>query len=159
DPMQAAKSLQSMYGESKTGAPYIEGLQDRNAIVVKGTADQIAEVKESLQAILGETGSLTKNAKFRTITLESGNAMLLADELIRIFKTMRKNPIEVISPEKLKRPDVPKKKKKEEGEKLPKPETEARKQAGPGLRRISYQDDGLVDPREKKGGKDLRPGD
>jgi hypothetical protein len=164
DPKMVAETHQAAGGDSKTGGAYVSALPDRSAVFIQGTEEQITEAKEALEAMKGEPApGIGKSARFRTVTLESGNAVLLAEELARVLGQWRKNPVEVVAPEKFKSP-----KKKPESEKLKKPpksETETRLRKLPGkpgdLKAVSYQDSGLVDPREKKdakGAKDTRPG-
>ena len=45
DPAEMAKTITGMLGDVKAGAPYVEAVTDKNAILVRGTEDQIAEVK------------------------------------------------------------------------------------------------------------------
>lgn len=77
-----------------TGGPFIEADANRNAIMVRGTAEQVLEVQTVLKSI-GESG-LTGN--LRVINLDKGNAATLAEELQRLMKQLRPNPVEVIVP-------------------------------------------------------------
>jgi type II secretory pathway component GspD/PulD (secretin) len=153
-----AKTLQGMFGETKTGAPYIEAVTERNAVVVRGSEDQIDEVKGAIKAMGGD-GGLTAGARLRTIDLGEGSATMMAEELGRIMQQMRKNPVQVIAPGG-------------DGEKAaPAPKlpmrrgTERESRLAPrndGLTPIAFKKDGpggLVDPRDaKKDAKDSRPG-
>jgi type II secretion system protein D len=163
DPGEMAKTLQGMLGDSKdakSGGPYVEALTERNAVVVRGTDDQVAEAKAIVKAVLGgESGG--GSARMRTINLDSGNAAALAEELARVLGTMRKNPIQVITPDK----EKDDKEKEKEKIKTP-PKKDERDTRAPsihggarGLRVVAMYDGdgGLVDPREKKATDD-RPG-
>ena len=97
---KVAEILQRMFGDIKSGAPFIEPDLNRNAIIVKGTGDQVREVQSVLQA-LGEgvvEGADTPGGKMRIINLDKGGAAALAEELQRPMKQMRKNPVNVITP-------------------------------------------------------------
>jgi len=94
DAATVANTLQKMFGDTKTGSPYIESDATRNAIIVKGTSDQLVEVKAALKA-LGEGGNVQKGS-MRIITLEKGSAAMLAEELQRLLPQMRQNPIKII---------------------------------------------------------------
>src|SRR5262249_35194946 len=56
DPESVAKTLVGAFGDpkdSKTGAPYVEAITDRNAVLVRGTDEQLADAKDILSALLG----------------------------------------------------------------------------------------------------------
>ncbi len=96
DANKTAETLLKMFGEIKSGAPYIESAPEKNAIIVKGTGDQVREVQDVLKA-LGE-GAATPVGNMRVITLDKGGAAALAEELQRLMSQMRKNPVKVITP-------------------------------------------------------------
>ena len=96
DADKVKKILQEMFGEAKTGAPYIDAdPSGRNAIVVRGAPDQIADVKAVLEAI-GETGNISGNT--RVITIGQGNAAVLAEALEEYLRGLRKNEVKVVVP-------------------------------------------------------------
>jgi type II secretory pathway component GspD/PulD (secretin) len=98
--LEAAKvveTLKGMFGnDTKTGAPYLEADTAKNAITVKGTTDQVAEVKAVLKALGEEGGAAAGN--MRIITLDKGNAAALAEALKQMLEQMRENPVNVITP-------------------------------------------------------------
>jgi type II secretion system protein D len=164
---KAAGLLVKLYGDPKTGAPVIEPHADTNTILVRGSAEQITDVKRSLKAMQGESvdgvgaddGSTT--GTMRVITLEKGSAAILAEELQRMMSKMRQNPVEVIKP-------GPQEKKEEKKEEKPMPKPDDENEVKPMSKvsvevPISYHaDDGqLVDPQEKKKEEDKSklPGD
>jgi type II secretory pathway component GspD/PulD (secretin) len=67
----------------------------RNTIVIRGTRQQVEEVKTALKA-LGETGGPA--GRVRVITLERGDAAALAEALAETLKKLRPNPVRVIAP-------------------------------------------------------------
>jgi len=150
DANTVAETLTAMFGEPKTGAPFIKGQPEKNVVVVRGSEEQVAEVKTALDAITG--GGLSANSRLRVITLESGNAALLAEELARVMSKWRKNPVEVISPDlKPKKEPVPEKK-LPFPKKVPESETRRSVPARGEVTRVSfrYDDSGIEDPRDKK---------
>ncbi|HEV3262770.1 MAG TPA: secretin N-terminal domain-containing protein, partial [Gemmataceae bacterium] len=100
DASKTAETLKGMFGDSKDpksggGAPYIEADTGRSAILVRGSAEQVAQVKAALKA-LGEEGLPSGN--MRIITLDKGSAATLAEALGRLLPQMRQNPVNVIIP-------------------------------------------------------------
>jgi type II secretion system protein D len=94
---KVVETLKGMYGsDSKSGAPFLEADSLRNAVIVKGTSDQVSDIKLALKA-LGEVGG-DKTA--RIISLDQGNAGALAEELQRILSEDRgyKVKVRVIGP-------------------------------------------------------------
>lgn len=95
--MDAAKmvdTLTKILGQPAQGAPYLEADATRNAIIARGTADQVTEVKQIIRDIEGggQSGNL------RIIALPSGGAAALADELNRLLPQIINNPINTIRP-------------------------------------------------------------
>jgi type II secretion system protein D len=151
DAASAAKTLTGMFGESKTGAPYVEADAARNALVVKGTQEQIDEVKLTLKS-MGELG--TSGGNLRIINLENGSATTLAEALGRMLPQMRQNPVKVTLPGNEPRRPAPEKKeppKKEppQGEEEQDQGTEAtpQKTGGPS-----------ADPQQQKPATEEKPG-
>jgi type II secretory pathway component GspD/PulD (secretin) len=88
--LRTATTLRDMLGPDL----YLDADPDRNAIIVRGTPEQIQEVKSSL----GPLGEMPPSAKMRIITLERANAETLADALASMFPNIRSNPVRVITP-------------------------------------------------------------
>ncbi|MFO0879228.1 MAG: secretin N-terminal domain-containing protein [Gemmataceae bacterium] len=157
DAAEVAKTLTGMLGDTKAGAPYVEALSDKNAIIVRGSDDQISEAKSIVKVIAGNDGGPSPSARVRTFNLDTGSAGVLAEELARVLKQWRKNPIEVIAPDA---PATQPIKPKEE-EKRTKPiEGDTRVPSSDGGRVLVAQKDddgGLVNPRPDKA--DDRKGD
>jgi len=88
-------TLKGMFTDARTGAgPYIEGDSARNVVIIKGTADQIADVEAALKAI-GEAGG---SSGMQIITVDRGSTAVLAAEIARILSETRGVPVKVISP-------------------------------------------------------------
>jgi type II secretion system protein D len=97
DASRAIDTLKGIYGnDPKTGAPYLEADPARNAVVVKGTVEQIKDVKEALKA-LGEA-TLTAGGPI-IISLPQGGSRALAEELERLLSNVRpNNPVKINNP-------------------------------------------------------------
>jgi type II secretory pathway component GspD/PulD (secretin) len=80
----------------RRGEPFIDIDEARNAVIVRGTREQIEELRETLRA-LGERGK-TAAAQPRVITLEKGSAATLAQALKEALEKMRANPVRVVLP-------------------------------------------------------------
>ena len=164
DPADMAKTITGMLGDVKSGAPYVEAVPEKNAVLVRGTEDQIAEVKAIIGAVTG--GASGAGGRSRIVNLESGNATLLAEELARVLSKMRKNPVDVVSPDRREK-KIDKPKAKDDSEKLktpPKSDPKGDVAAPPSPAEtqpvsLLEGEGGLVDPRDtKKAAKDDRPG-
>src|SRR5262249_29846150 len=51
DATKVVDTLNKIYGEPKTGAPYLEADTTRNAVIVRGTAEQVADVRQTIKDI------------------------------------------------------------------------------------------------------------
>src|SRR5207302_1846612 len=67
----------------------------RNAVIVKGTAEQVQEV----QGIIKSIGEEKIQGNTRVITLDKGSANSLAEELKRLMEQMRDNPVRIVVPD------------------------------------------------------------
>jgi type II secretion system protein D len=93
DATKTVETLKGMFGDTKAGAPYLEADTNRNAVVVRGSTEQLAQIKAALQAI-GETG--VSSGTMRVITINKGSAAAVAEALQRMLPQMRQNPVNVI---------------------------------------------------------------
>ncbi|HZY87339.1 MAG TPA: secretin N-terminal domain-containing protein, partial [Gemmataceae bacterium] len=151
DPINVADTLAKMYGDPKNGAPFIGAQPERSAIVVKGSPAQVADVQKTVKVLSG-AGVSDLPGDTRVISLDHGSAAMLAEEMQRLMKAMRKNPVEVITPGGKQPPPKKLEEKKPEAEPLKEPH-----QCG------GADEPQLTDPQkkaEKKDDrKDTRPGD
>ena len=96
--------IYSIAADGKVGYPYFEADVSENAIVVKGSQEQISEVRHHQSsdrpASVGHRAAGTSN--LRVITLEKGNAAALADALQKAMEQLRQNPVNVITPDSAK---------------------------------------------------------
>ncbi|VTS06166.1 secretin N-terminal domain-containing protein [Tuwongella immobilis] len=101
DATKLAETLKGMYGDNKSGGPYIEADLARNALMVRGSSEQVNEVRATVRA-LGDGGAggpgAMGNGRMRVITLEQGSAATLADALQKLMPQMRPNPVRVVAP-------------------------------------------------------------
>jgi type II secretory pathway component GspD/PulD (secretin) len=79
------------------GGPYLEADPDRNAIIVRGTREQLQEIMTTLEA-LGEKREGPARSNVRIIEVQGGNAATLAEALQKLLNQMRPNPVRVIVP-------------------------------------------------------------
>jgi type II secretory pathway component GspD/PulD (secretin) len=93
-------TLKGMFGSgTKAGAPYLKADPTRNALVVKGTPDQLSEIKFALKA-LGDGSAPPPGQSMRIFTIEQGNAATrnIAETLERLLPQFLQNPVQVITP-------------------------------------------------------------
>jgi type II secretory pathway component GspD/PulD (secretin) len=88
-------TIRGIFGEGKTGAPFIEAQPETNALVVNGTTEQITEIKAVLKAI-GDMGT----GNLRVFTLETGSTRTLAEVLKEALEKQGR-PVRLIKPEDL----------------------------------------------------------
>ena len=143
DSNRVVDTLKAIYSSSdgKAGYPYIETDISDNAIIVKGSDEQIGEVKDIVKA-LGEQPAGAGGqgiSSLKIITLEKGNAAALAEAIQKALEQLRQNPVNVINPN-AKPATPPKEMKKGGGEEQDEPKTQTQ----------------LFDPQKKK---DNLPGD
>ncbi|MFO0967069.1 MAG: secretin N-terminal domain-containing protein [Gemmataceae bacterium] len=96
DSTRLAETLIKMFGDTKSGAPYIEADPLRNAIIIKGNPDQVKEVKDAIRAI-GENPAAISGS-MRIIGLDKGSAATLGTAIEQLFPQMRDNPFKLILP-------------------------------------------------------------
>jgi len=106
-----------VFGDFKVAAPTIEAVPDQNAIMVRGTADQVKQVVAAIKAITGSDGTGADAGRMRVFTIDKGSASNLAEALERMLKQTRKNPVTVISPTRRPGGGIPRPKPPEKEEK------------------------------------------
>src|SRR5205823_3614716 len=100
DPTDTVDILKEMFGsDTKAGAAYLRADLAKNAIVVRGTADQIEDFKTALKA-LGEGGGPVSGSTLRIIPIEQGSnaAATIAEALQKMLPQIMPNPVQVITP-------------------------------------------------------------
>lgn len=96
DANRVAETLRQMFGDVRAGGPYVEAETDRNALIVRGTAAQLLDVKEVLTA-LGEGAG--QKGGVRMLNLQTGSAATLAEALQKLLADMRpKLAVRVVLP-------------------------------------------------------------
>ena len=95
DAAKMVDTIKGIFGEGKTGAPFVEAQPENNALVVNGTTEQITEIKAALKAI-GDMGT----SNVRVFTLETGSARIMAEVLKEALEKQGK-PVRIIKPEDL----------------------------------------------------------
>lgn len=127
---RAVEILKGMFGDVKSGAPFIEAQAGQNAIVVRGSVEQVTEVKSVLRAIDGDPAA--QAGTMRVIILDKGSAATMAGALQYLLPQMRGNPVKVILPGNLEaKPEEPKKPLEKPAVKPEPPQEEAKINAPP----------------------------
>ncbi|HZY83886.1 MAG TPA: secretin N-terminal domain-containing protein, partial [Gemmataceae bacterium] len=90
--VRTVETLKSMFGGP--GGPYLEADADRQALIVRGTVEQVQEIKSALRALRDAPAAPTT----RTFPLERGSALALAEALQDMIRQTRPNPVRVIVP-------------------------------------------------------------
>jgi type II secretory pathway component GspD/PulD (secretin) len=99
DASDAVDTLKGMFGSDPAkGAPFLKADTSKNAVVVKGTPEQIGDIEAALKA-LGEGGS-APGGNMRIITIDGGSATTtsIAESLQRMLPQLLQNPVQVITP-------------------------------------------------------------
>jgi general secretion pathway protein D len=147
DAARVAETVKAMYGsDPKGGAPFIEADPLRNALIVRGTPDQVKEVRQVVEAI-GENPA-AQSGNVATIMLDKGSAATLAEALQRLIPQMRPNPIKVVLPGSDNPFQQPESQPKLPSKEL-KPGLESRLQEPNRLQPVMFQDD-KDQPKDKK---------
>ena len=97
NPTTVVETLKGMLGDAKSGAPYLEASVERNAIIVRGPADQVLEVEQIIKALNGSS-SMGGTSNLRILNIDKGSASDLAESLERMMPQMRANPVRVVNP-------------------------------------------------------------
>ncbi|MGL4421518.1 MAG: secretin N-terminal domain-containing protein, partial [Gemmataceae bacterium] len=101
EPKQLIDALNRMFPDTTGGAAKLEPRTDPvPGIIIKGTPQQIEDIKLGLKA-LGEgptSGAGGMGSNVRVISLEQGNAQVLAETLADLMRKMGKNPVQVQNP-------------------------------------------------------------
>jgi type II secretory pathway component GspD/PulD (secretin) len=101
--VRAFETLQAMFGGK---GPFLEADPERNALIVRGTKDEIADIKAALRA-LGE-GSAEPTGSLRIFTLKRGHASVLAEAVAEALPKMRANTVRVVLSFQTEKPPKPK---------------------------------------------------
>ncbi len=105
--VRTADLLRSMFGGGRKSALFIEADTARNTLILRGSKEQIDEVKTTLRA-LGETAA-PQGKNVRVLTVRDGSAADLAAYLAETLRKLRDNPVKVIVPgsDKPGKPPIP----------------------------------------------------
>jgi hypothetical protein len=87
DCVRVADTLKGIFPGAKNRSPYIDSDSARNIILVKGSAEQVAEVKAAIRSM----GENPASGNSRVFTLENRNGAAVADALQRILPQMYPN--------------------------------------------------------------------
>ena len=105
DPFTAELAVEKLFdidnGTAETEAPTVDSDLDSGQLFVRGTADQIAQIRELLIKMgeSGLAGQETASARtFRVIRLPGAAPRSVLSELQRVWPRLRENPIRVVTP-------------------------------------------------------------
>ena len=93
---RTAETLKGLFPDANKGFMYLEDDPSSNSIIVKGTPEQVADVKAAIGAI-GENPS-AQEGSMRIISLDKGSAATVAEALYRMLSEMRPNPVNIVVP-------------------------------------------------------------
>ena len=97
DADKVAETVRASLRDLKAGAPFIEALPQRNALLIRGSAEQVREAREIIHLVVGDSETA---GNLRIITLDKANASVMADAVRELLAQMRSNPVKVIVPAK-----------------------------------------------------------
>jgi type II secretory pathway component GspD/PulD (secretin) len=96
DADRIAETVRASLRDLKGGAPFIEALPQRNALLIRGSAEQVKEARDLIHLVAGDSEA---TGNLRIITLDKANASVMADAVRELFAQMlRPNPVKVIVP-------------------------------------------------------------
>ena len=61
EPAQVATMLTGMFGDQKSGGPYVAAVPEQNSVAVNGSAEQIAAAQQAVRALNSQPGIGTGN--------------------------------------------------------------------------------------------------
>src|SRR5262249_20586332 len=103
DASKVVETLKIMFPDHKNGSPFLDANTDQNAIVARGTVQQLKDVRDAIRVIegVGEAGGGNAGSadSLRIITLKEGSAATLAKALEEMLKKLRpETKVDVIRP-------------------------------------------------------------
>ena len=95
DVIKLGDTLKNIYGgDGRQGTVYIEAQPDRNVIVVRGTPEQVKEVKDTIQAIERNPAASTGNLLI--FSVDKGSGLSLAEVLQDVLQRWQPDhPVEI----------------------------------------------------------------
>jgi type II secretory pathway component GspD/PulD (secretin) len=102
DAEKLAETIRTTFRDLKPGALFIEALPQRNALLLRGSAEQVREAQEVIRRVAGD---LPSAGNLRIITLDQANATVMAEAVRDLLSQLRSNPVRVIVPAKT--PGIP----------------------------------------------------
>jgi type II secretory pathway component GspD/PulD (secretin) len=88
--------MKAMFGEPKTGGPYLDLDDDGSALRVRGSSEQINEIRKVLAGLATAT---EPGGAMRVIRVEEGNGITVGEALLELFPKLRDNNLKLITPE------------------------------------------------------------
>ena len=103
DASRVVETLAKIYasGDGKSGYPYFEADSVDNALIVKGSAEQISEVRGFVNVLTDQgvrDNSFANDARVRVIALDHGHTVALAEALQKAMERLGPNPVQLYVP-------------------------------------------------------------
>jgi type II secretory pathway component GspD/PulD (secretin) len=90
---RVAATLMAMFGDASRGGPFIDSEGQQNALIFRGSAEQLQEIKGILKRL-----EPRDDATVRILTVERGSAATMADMMRVLLPNLRANPVKVVLP-------------------------------------------------------------
>jgi hypothetical protein len=97
DADKVAETVRASFRDLKAGVPFMEALPQRNALLLRGSAEQVREAREVIRLVAGDSPTA---GNLRIITLDQANAGVMAEAVRDLLGQIRPNPVKVILPAK-----------------------------------------------------------
>ena len=97
--LKAEEMIKAMLPETKNNSPFVQADSEYNALRIRGTKDQISEVKAILRVLDDNPGVLQGGV--RIMTLDKGSAVTVAEAINMLFPQLRGNQMKIVLPGQL----------------------------------------------------------
>jgi len=96
EPKELVEALKRLFPDTTGGGATLEPRTDPTpAIILKGTQQQIDDIKKALPLVDGSTGVGGPGSAIRVITVDKGSSAVLAETMADMMRKLRSNPIEL----------------------------------------------------------------
>lgn len=102
DPALAATAVVKLFGTGTAGAPQVDADPISRQLIVRGTAGQLAAIRELLtkmgEQAVGGGPTTADTSTVRVLPLNSGSARRALEQLEAVWPTLRSNRIKIVTP-------------------------------------------------------------
>ena len=96
EPKELVDALKRFFPDTTGGGATLEPRSDPTpAIIIKGTQQQIDDIKKMLPLVDGSTGVGGAGSAIRVITVDKGSSAVLAETMADMMRKLRSNPVEL----------------------------------------------------------------